>query len=184
MKRTFIAVKIYPGKKLMLLLEELRDRLKKSRVKWVETENIHITLAFIGNTDEEGVEAIRKFLKDACASHKPFPLVFQGIDMFRSLKDPKVLFLEMEPSEALGSLRHDICSRLGAEGLFKDSRPFRPHLTLGRPKFIEEKDTLADIISEYRDKTIQSSVIEQVFFYESILKQEGPVYKVIGQYEL
>ncbi len=184
MKRTFIAIKIHPGEGLMTLMEELRNRLRKSRIKWVEKDNIHITLAFIGNTDENDIESIKHILESARTAHITFPLVFQGIDLFRSLKDPKVIFLQMISSEALNSLRNDICDRLSDKGLFSDSRPFRPHLTLGRPKCIEEKNTLADIISEYRDKTIQSSVIEQVIFYESILTQDGPVYNVIGNYNL
>ncbi len=184
MKRTFIAIKIHPEEKLMLLLDELRVRLKKSRIKWVETENIHITLAFIGNTDEKEIETIKQILDSACAAHKAFQLVFRGIDLFRSLKDPKVIFLQMKPSESLGSLRDEICDRLRENGLFNDTRPFSPHLTLGRPKYIEEKNALPELISRYRDITIQSPVIENVTFYESILTQKGPIYKALADYKL
>lgn len=184
MKRTFIAIKINPGEKLRKLIKELKAGLAGSKIKWVETDNIHITLAFIGNTDEQDIETIKQILESACTTHKPFPLVFQGIDLFRSLKDPKVIFLEMMPSEALDKQREDICGRLSDIDLFSDSRPFRPHLTLGRPKYIEKKNILPEIISDYRDITIESTMIDKVTFYESILTQKGPIYKVIGENKL
>jgi 2'-5' RNA ligase len=184
MKRTFIAIKIQPGEELIFLMEELRDRLKNSRIKWVETENIHITLAFIGNTSENDIESIKHILESACTRHNPIPLVFQGIGLFRSVKDPKVIFLQVMPPDALDKLRDDICKRLSDKGLFNDSRPFNPHLTIGRPKYIEEKNALPELISAYRDINIQSTVIDKVTFYESMLTQNGPIYKVIGDYEL
>jgi len=184
MKRTFIAIKINPDESLRLLLEELRDELSESRIKWVETENIHITLAFIGNTVERDIELIKEILQSLCSQHRPFPLELAGIDVFRTIADPRVVFLGITTSDALHAFREAICDRLRSEGLYNDARPFKPHLTIGRPKYISDRDILSAIIESYRGKTIQSLEVESVIYYESILKQEGPVYKQIGKYIL
>jgi 2'-5' RNA ligase len=184
MKRTFIALNIDPGENIRRLLSELKSALSNSHVKWVDPENIHITLAFIGNTSEEDIDVIQQILKSSCKDHMSFPLIFQNVGVFKSISDPRIIWLGLKQSLELQNLRDTICSSLKSEGLYNDTRPFSPHLTLGRPKNIRDVGNLIKIISKIGDDTVQASIIENVIFYESILKQEGPVYNTIGKFRL
>ena len=184
MRRTFIAININPDNRLKQLIKELKAALSVSRIKWVETENLHITLAFLGDTDEYKIGAVRDILRSTCSSFNSFPLELRDIGLFRSLKDPRVIWLGVCPSKELADLREAICIELFESSIYNDSRPFRPHLTIGRPKHLKEISKLSGIISETRNKIIQTSIVDKVIFYESILKQEGPVYRVLGEYSL
>ena len=64
MKRIFIAVKIDPGETLMKMISDFKTGLKDERIKWTETENFHITLAFLGETEEDKIKAIGKMLRE------------------------------------------------------------------------------------------------------------------------
>jgi 2'-5' RNA ligase len=184
MKRTFIAIRIEPGEKFIALVEELKESLSGSGIRWVSTENIHLTLAFIGNTTDSEISEIKQILHLSCRNYGSFQLVLQNINLFKSFKDPRVLYLDIRYSETLHKLRSTICNNLIKAGLYKDTRPFKPHLTLGRPKFISDAEILSGIINSRKNDIIQSSVVDKIGYYESILQQEGPVYMLIEEFDL
>jgi 2'-5' RNA ligase len=184
MKRIFIAIKIVPEDRLLKLISSLRTGLNGERIKWTELENIHLTIAFLGDTEEEKIKSIQKMLIGKCKGFGQFELILRGTGLFRNISDPRVIWTGIAPSEDLVRLNNDIKNGLGEAGIPIEDRPFNPHLTLGRIKHVGDKSSLKTLLDKFSDIEIQKLAVNEVILYESILKQTGPVYKPIGKYNL
>lgn len=184
MKRIFIAVKIEPGKTLSGMISSLKSGLRNENIKWTNPENIHITLSFLGDTEEEMINAVSAMLKEKFEGFGKFELVIKGSGVFKSLADPRVIWTGIEPSPGLISLNEAILNGLKNTGIKIENRPFNPHLTLGRIKTVKDKNVLKSLLEKYRNSEIQKTIIDEVILFESILLNTGPIYKPIGKYRL
>jgi 2'-5' RNA ligase len=183
-KRIFIAVKIDPDPGLMKIFNLLRTGLKDERIKWTETRNLHITLSFLGDTETGKISAIDEMLRTVAGSLDPFVILLRGTGLFRNFKDPRVIWVGIEPSPALEKLFQSVRDGLKKTGIGNGEDRFNPHLTLGRIKSIRDIDALRHIISDYSNAELQRQDVSEVILYESILLPGGPVYKPLGKYKL
>jgi 2'-5' RNA ligase len=184
MKRIFIAVKIDTGENLLNMISGLKAGLKEERVKWTETENFHITLAFLGDTEESKIKAINNMLRTTCEGFGEFDIFIKGAGVFKKFSDPRILWTGIDASEKLNKLYDCIKSGLKDTGISIEERTFRPHLTLGRIKSIMDHDNLKSLVAGYLNAEMQSQSVNEVILYESILLQTGPVYKPLGRFPL
>ena len=108
------------------LATSLRD------VKWVERENLHITLRFIGETDPERVDRIAMAL-DSVATRSPFEVTVDGAGAFPERGGPRVVWLGIGVgAKELGVLFHEVERALRGCGRAPEARAYRAHVTLGR----------------------------------------------------
>lgn len=184
MKRTFIGVKIKPDSKCKKIISSIQKELSGESIRWTDPDNFHITLAFIGNTEESLIPVISSVLDEKCSDHPEFELTLKSLGVFKSLDDPKVLWMGLHFSEKLISLQASITNGLIEQGIKTDDKPFSPHLTLGRIKSIESQDSLKSLLLKHHSSEIQRTKISEVVFYESILQQNGPVYVPLKIFEL
>jgi RNA 2',3'-cyclic 3'-phosphodiesterase len=184
MKRIFIAVKVDAGETLLKMVSAFKSRLSSENIKWVRTDNIHITLAFLGNTEDEQIENISKMLKTICDGFGEFELTIRGSGVFKSLNDPRVIWTGIEPSEKFKQLNGLINNGLKEKGIKMEERPFRPHLTLGRIKYMKSGNALRDLIETFREAEIQKVPVNEVILYESVLLASGPLYNPIGIFKI
>lgn len=184
MKRIFIALKVEAGETLLMMISSLKSVLSKDIVKWTNPDNIHITLAFLGDTDEKMIKPISSMLKEKCNGSGKFELILKGSGVFRNLSDPRIIWTGIEPSEKLMHLNEIIINGLKDLSIKMEGRPFNPHLTIGRIKHLNDKETLKAVIEQYQNSEIQLIPVNEVILYESILLQSGPVYKPIAKYNL
>jgi 2'-5' RNA ligase len=103
MKRIFIAIKAEAGATLLKIVSSLKSGLIEEGIKWTNPDNIHITLAFLGDTEEDMIRVISSKLKDRCEGSGNFELYIRGTGVFRNLSDPRVIWAGIEPSFAPGS---------------------------------------------------------------------------------
>ncbi len=184
MKRIFIGVKIDPGTALMNMISDFRTYLKNEKIKWTEIDNLHITIEFLGDTDEEMIKEMDKMLKVVCEGTGHFHLDLTGAGVFRSLSDPRILWAGIVSSEKLNRLQEAIRKGLKETGIEVEERAFNPHLTLGRIKRIQESDSLKSLIDKYSDKGIQTQLVSDVILYESRLSPAGAAYIPLSRYPL
>ena len=184
MKRIFIAVKVEAEEALLKMISTFRSRLNGENIKWVNVDNIHVTLAFLGNTEDEQIENISKMLKIICDGFREFELIIKGSGVFKSLNDPRVIWTGIEPSEKFRLLNGLINNGLKEMGIRVEERPFRPHLTLGRIKYLKSGNALKELIEKFREAEIQRVPVFKVILYESVLLASGPVYKPIGIFNI
>jgi 2'-5' RNA ligase len=176
MKRLFIAIKVTPDEGFLIGFRELKRDLRHERIKWVEENNIHITLKFLGETDEKLVPAIAATLRNTAGDFARFSFSLTGTGIFGSRYDPRVVWCGIEPYKQLQDLMKRIHQDMGLHGFEPDRQNLVPHLTLGRIKFLQDKQLFQSVLEAHRD--IQSDPVhaKEFILYESILKKEGPVY--------
>ena len=184
MKRIFIAVKVVPGIKLLEMAASLKANLSEEKIKWTTLDNIHITLAFPGNTSGEKIESIDSILKIKCSELKGFQVLMRGAGVFKSFSDPRIIWAGFEKSEELLRLAYSVSDGLRDIGIDLESRPFNPHLTIARIKHVSDKEELKKHIGKYQNSDIQVVSVNEVILFESITMQDGPVYKPLSIHKL
>lgn len=184
MKRIFIAIKIEPGPTLLKTLNSLKAVLANEKINWVNPQNIHLTLAFLGDTDEERIKVLGIMLKRTCTGFGEFNFRLNGTGVFKELRDPRVIWAGIEGFEKLMMLNDVINTGLKDTGFRIENRPFKPHITMGRIKYLKNLTSLKSCLEMYKDTFIQNVHVEEVILYQSILRPEGPMYRSVGVFRL
>jgi len=184
MKRTFIAIKIEAEELMLDVLNACREELINERIRWVQPDKIHITLKFLGDTSTEQLSEISNVISDIAGNHPAFSLTFKGMGIFGKIKQPRVLWMGIERNPVISEIKQDLDISLQVHGFEADSREFRPHLTLGRIKNLDDNSRMEYLLSLYKDMEFQVSEITDMIFYESILKPTGPEYIVLSRMQL
>ena len=177
--RTFIAIKISPKNEFFDLLSGLKESLYGEDIKWVEKNNYHLTLHFLGDTTQEQVPEIQLALENLSQKFQQFQFNLKGIGYFKSKGQPRVLFANIENFLTLKQLAIEIEKQMVTIGFKKEVREFKPHLTLGRIKFIKSKNNFYSLVKKFEETEIQKVVVSEIIFYQSILNPSGPIYKSI-----
>jgi 2'-5' RNA ligase len=184
MKRIFTAIKLHPSPRFLEVYHFLKENLQPERIKWVEEYNLHLTLKFFGETEEQKIPAIRKALKKAVEQSASFEMELKGTGIFGSSYNPRVIWFGIEPNPGLRQLYENEWKELDALGYVPDSQNFVPHLTIGRIKNIANKRFFQEVINLYQNDFLQTEHVKELILFESILRQEGPVYKIIESFPL
>ena len=184
MKRIFIAFKVEAGVTLLGMFSTLKSGLQNDNIKWTSIDNIHITLAFLGDTQENLINDISIMLAEKCRGNGKFSLTLKGCGLFRSLNDPRIIWTGIEPSDRLIQLNKSIMNGLKVLNIKMEDRPYNPHLTLGRIKHLNDKDLLKSLIDRFQNTELQTVPLYEVILYESILLQSGPQYKSLAKFTM
>jgi 2'-5' RNA ligase len=184
MKRIFIALKVNAENELLKMISSLKDKLRNDSVKWTNIDNIHITLAFLGDTQECTIDEIFPVLSKKCSGYGSFQLILSGCGVFRSFSDPRIIWTGIQPSDELTGLYSSIISGLKELNIKLEDRPYNPHLTVGRIKHINDIRILESLIVKYKNTELQKVNADEVILYESILLPTGPLYKPLAKFSL
>ncbi len=175
--RTFIAIKITAEKKLLDSIAELKKSLAGEEIRWVDIDNLHLTLRFLGETNQFQVAEIIKMLESISKQFQPFQFSLKGVSIFKKKIQPRVLFVSIENDLVLKQLAAEILEMSKTPGFKVEENTFNPHLTLGRIKFIQNKTDFYALVNKFCDTKFQSVIVSETIFYQSILGSEGPTYK-------
>jgi 2'-5' RNA ligase len=184
MKRIFIALKVEAGPALLGMISSLKSVLHNDNIKWTSIDNIHITLAFLGDTQESMVNEISIMLAERCMGYGKFSLTLKGCGLFRNFSDPRIIWTGIEPSDRLAELNETIMNGLKMLNIKMEDRPYNPHLTLGRIKLLKNKDVLKSLFDSFKNTVLQIVPVTEIILYESILLQSGPVYNPLAKFSL
>jgi len=182
--RTFVAVEI--AQPIRREIQGVRDRLSEARanVKWVEQENTHLTVKFIGNLSPGQVPAVCAALEKAAAEAEPFDIEIRGAGTF-SRRRPNVLWVGVEdPSRRLSRLHAAIEEGLQKLGIKKENRRFSPHITLGRVRGGKNVRELLEGLDAERTAELGTSRVTALVLFESKLTPQGPIYSRLAEIPL
>ena len=182
--RTFIAIKIDISPDFRAFIDALHIRLRENRIKWIDPGNFHLTLFFLGETQESQVRSISNDLEKISRNAKQLELKLRGVGVFKNIRDPRVIWIGIDSNSILTELQVEIQKCAESHGFQKDTRPYKPHLTIGRPKKILQKIQLVEVTNEYQNTFFGKVIIEDIIFYQSLLRREGPEYRVIKKFPL
>jgi 2'-5' RNA ligase len=182
--RCFIAIEL--PETLKSILSGLEEEFKKteSDIKWVNPNNIHLTLKFLGNIREEMIEKITELMRQICSHYSNFTLNVRGIGVFPSLKAPRVLWVGIENNETLQALQQEIEEHMSLIGFEKESRKFTPHLTLGRFRSSIGKNAILDTIRPRKEEDFGQFSVHSISLMKSDLNPEGARYTRISEVPL
>jgi 2'-5' RNA ligase len=186
--RVFIAIDI--DKQIRAGLNRLQRELisktnfGKSDVKWVEPDNIHLTLKFLGEIKDEQVVNVCNIVKDVAELHQSFELAVESVGCFGG-RSAKVLWVGLgEGSNNLLQLQKDLDEQLALADWPPEEREFTGHLTLCRVKNPKAGFELVEIIKDFKDFKLGDMSVDSVRVYQSQLTPSGPIYTVLGEYKL
>lgn len=179
MKRLFVAIHIRPSEKLTDAIRKIKDNLSDNQIKWVNEDLLHITLKFMGETPDKEVDKIIYSLKESVAGVSSFGFQIAGFGYFGNSKFPRVLWLGIDAPDTLQILYLNIQRALENYGPVEKNELFKPHLTIGRVKNFKSVTTLFELEAEYADTVFQNVMVKEIILYESFLRPEGPVHKVL-----
>ncbi len=179
MKRLFAAIKIQPDADFLYSFQTLKTSLNHESIKWVETQNIHITLKFFGETTENHLPDINSILEHQAKRHSSFHIRLKGLGIFGSVYAPRVIWVGITPYVNLSEFMKTLHDSFIYEGFPTDRQNLVPHLTLGRIKTLKDKILFQKVLNQYRDLCSLPIKVDCVTLFESILKREGPEYIVL-----
>ncbi len=171
--RCFIAIEI--PESIKRSISDLIDSLKKSgaEVKWTAYENMHITLQFLGETDESLIPVIKETLGKILAPYAQFYIKITGVGCFPSGRRPRIIWVGMEESQTLINLYKDIADGMVKFGYQKEERGFTPHVTIGRVKSHKNMNELLKRIDEVKTTRFSDFQAQHITLMKSELKPSG-----------
>lgn len=181
--RVFAAIKIVPNSTLINVYDEIKSTFKEEKIKWVEENNLHITIKFFGEIENTEVECLKQALLK-CKAEKTFGFAIEGVGVFKSGRHPKVMYFGLKNLYSLLEFQQRVESFCVTCGFKPRRRTFTPHLTLGRIKFIKQISPFYAFVEKYKTIPIQQVVVNELILYQSILKPTGAVYKPLFSVQL
>lgn len=203
--RAFIAVDISPAirSQAQKAVKPLKNAFPD--VKWVDDENFHVTLKFLGpNVPTTELHLLIAAIERACKGVEPFDLVFEGLGAFPDSSNPRSIWIGVADGvDEIRNLAARIDKELEALGYPVEGREFRPHLTIGRsrkkdrnvkakiPQYAtvqnaknSENATLSDMLNERSALYFGTSPVDSVILYSSDLQRNDPQYEPLAIVEL
>lgn len=111
-----------------------RMREAELPVRWVEPDQLHLTLKFLGEVRPERVGDVEKAVARVAGKTRSFTMQMGGSGAFPTTRRPKVIWLGANASPELRCLKHDLEWELAPLGFEREVRAFHPHVTLGRAR--------------------------------------------------
>jgi 2'-5' RNA ligase len=185
MKRLFLAIATHEGldETAPQILKKLKINADQRQldIRWTPPGNYHVTLVFLGNTEENKIEEIEKITQEVAEKIPPFPLKISDVGAFPDEFSSRVLFFGVQNSKRLRFLQSELQEKISNHGYNLDSREYSPHLTIGR---LRNPHKTRDMISPFVRKQIAKIQVTEIVLYESVGAVPFPTYKPLRSFPL
>lgn len=175
--RGFIAIDITATPALLTFVKEISKT--GADVKLVEPKNIHITMKFLGDTDEKYIDAIEMCIEESVKDTLPFPVTLKGTGVFPNNNYIKVLWVGISDTSRLETIARSIDTSLAPLGFKKEQKGFSAHLTVGRVKTARNKDQLLSVVEQFNNEEFTTQEVRSIVLKKSELTPKGPIYTTL-----
>jgi len=183
--RLFIAVEIPQALKEGMAAVQGRLRDAGVEANWSRSESIHLTLKFLGETSEERIPQIVQALALASSGMERFRLCGEGVGTFPNPAAARVVWIGVTGDVGrLVALRTASEQAMADLGLERDSRPYTPHLTLGRIRRIRKRAAWLERLEEVKNVSLAGFDVVAVSLISSELLPQGARYRELGRVAL
>lgn len=148
--------------------------------RWVASENLHITLRFIGEVDEDVAEDLAQALSRVSA--KPFEITLKELGTFGEPPHAIWTGVKDEPVGALAALQANIESALVRQGLEPEHRKYTPHVTLAYCKK-SPVGRVAQYLESSADVQLTPFMVTGFSIFQSHLRPEGAEYSRVVEFD-
>ena len=148
--RAFVAVDVGGMSRIL----ELDEGLKRAHgdLKIIDADNIHMTIKFLGNVDEDSGAKVLKAMKAAVKKIGPFDMVVRGVGVFPSEDDMKIIWVGVDDPEPLAAIFKNVEKGLKKLGFEPDSRAFTPHVTIARVRSSKNRLRVKEVVDAHKDE--------------------------------
>lgn len=183
--RTFIAIDIPENDDIREIYQYLPINIKGAKIKYTSSAQNHLTLAFLGEIDKIYADKLIHELSAIRLGESDITLDLTRLGVFRSNRQPSVLWIGMAPNEKLSKLYDNIKLSVQNAGIAIDTtKPFSPHITIGRVKSIEKDNNIIDVVAKFRSTSFGALKITDFKLYKSTLTPNGPIYEILETFPL
>lgn len=178
--RLFVAL-TPPGE----ILDEVEEAVSPHRgrhpgLRWVHSENRHVTLSFLGEVADEQLPHLYGGLDRAAAAHGPLRLSFAGAGAFPRATRGRVLWVGLV-GEGVSELAASVATAARGAGVELERRKFSAHLTLARARQPGDLSPLVDALAPYQGTTWRADAFHLI---RSHLGRPGPRYETLASWPL
>jgi 2'-5' RNA ligase len=175
--RAFLAIDLPAEIKqsIEIIIQQLQKQYRNHRIRWVKSDNLHLTLQFIKELKTQDIDALVEQIKIRIADVRAFNIQLGAVELFPNPYHPTVISLEVKPTDPLTQLVNMLKESLSAIGYSIERRPFRGHITLGRIVFKAKKHLPPDI----QQPIIPEIPVKEIILFRSELTSLGPHYVVL-----
>ena len=179
--RCFIALEI--PRDIKASLSFMLDRLKKSGadIKWLADDNIHLTLKFLGNTEDALIEPLKKSLSKKISFYNQFYITITGTGSFPDKRHPRVIWAGIQEPSLLKRLQKEVEDVTAELGFPAEKKEFSPHLTLGRVRSQRRVVEALKILDEFATYKFGEAEINSIVLMKSELKPGGAQHTCLAE---
>ena len=178
MVRSFICVEITNPDIVILLNNQISELGKYEGVRTVKPSQLHFTLKFLGEITTKQLESVQNTISQI--KYSPFKIYLKTMGCFPNINRVRVIWIGIsDGAEKLKQLAGIIEELLIPIGFIKEKRPFSPHLTLARVKYLkkDQKASLIHKIEESQDLKIGLQNVDGIILKKSTLTPKGATYE-------
>ena len=175
--RGFIAVDVPGGPALDAFAADLRKASPSLKV--VDTDQLHLTVKFLGDTEEGLVPEIVTTIREATADLRPFEARVRGTGAFPSLGRMNVIWVGVDGAEPIARIADLLEASLEPLGFPRERRPWKAHVTLARVKGRQDLDRVRRILEVHASEEFGTHTVDAVHLKKSVLTPQGAVYSVV-----
>ncbi len=177
--RVFLAIELPVS--IRAYLSRLYDHGEAS-IRWTRRNDLHLTLRYIGQTENDVVQRIASQLETVQVS--PFALEIRDMGAFPSNEDPSIVWVGVGSGHPnLFELRKKVDDAILQIGIDNESREFVPHITLGRCGE-NSRDAVEKYLEAKSDRVGPMFTVRGFTLFESVMETRGPKYRTIQQFKL
>lgn len=156
---------------------ELRAASKSLKV--VRTDQVHLTLRFLGDTEEGLVPEIVTAIREAVDEVRPFEIRIVGTGAFPNLGRINVVWVGIEGANPLARVADDLEASLEPLGFPRERRAWKPHVTLARTKGRHDLDRVRAVLEAHANEVFGKATVDAVHLKKSVLTPQGAEYSVV-----
>jgi 2'-5' RNA ligase len=172
--RAFISVDVGDRIDWHSLRKELADLGRG--VRPVRPEQLHLTLRFLGDTDEGSVDDLRTLMTTSVEGVDPFRLTFEKVGTFPNARKPRVVWIGLTGAEPLMDIARRLEEGVVDLGWKREKRGFRPHATVARVKYIKRLGRLQSLLTRWSDRSFGSMEVLSIELKRSELTPQGAIH--------
>lgn len=182
--RAFIAIEINDAvRENLVKAQDKIERAKAAKIKFVEPENLHLTIKFLGEITEEQAKEIGEILEGIAKKYRKHSVKVKGIGVFPSYNYIRVIWAGLEGDEEIKKIAQDVENAMRELG-FKKDKEFVSHITIGRVKYVRDKVELMLTLKELANEDFGEFTVKAIELKKSTLTPKGPIYETIKRVEL
>ena len=193
--RTFVAIELPQSIRQRLvarqrwLEQQLIENSAGGVVRWTASDNLHLTLRFLGETSVAQQAALAAAFTIFGHAGRILELSLHQLGCFPTFRHPSIVWIELRGTlEALQQLQAAIENIAQVSGFLPEERPFTPHLTIGRarrdtaPATLQQAGGVLRRLAGVAGDEQPTFTVSQFVLMQSDLRPAGPIYTPLGAY--